>query len=189
MKVRDRLPDVASCVGRCCAYHRLGRGSTRMSVHEQFLALAACSFVATVWAVTWAFMRQFTARWWIVSYYGIGYVIIAAAFMLDEIFAPPLFVHGFVPGIGSAFIVEALLLVATETCVKTIADRKIALWVGITALCGLSTLVALAWSGAMALARISTEPSARFMYGMLTGMSIGALVGALGLWRHACWEP
>jgi hypothetical protein len=158
-----------------------------MSVHEQFLALATCSFVATVWAVAWAFVRQFTARWWIASYYGLGYVIIAAAFILDETFAPPLFIHGFVPGNGCAFIIEALLLVAIETFIHANADRRAALWVGVTALCGLSAVVSLAWLGAIALARISPGPSARFIYGMVTGISLGALVGALGLWRQGCW--
>jgi hypothetical protein len=158
-----------------------------MSVHEQFLALAACSFVATVWAVAWTFRRHLTARWWIASYYAAGYVIIAAAFILDEILAPPLFIHGFVPGIGSAFIIEALLLVAIETCIQANADRRAALWVGVTALCGLSALAILLWSGAVALARISPGPSARFIYGMVTGIALGALVGALGLLRQRCW--
>jgi hypothetical protein len=157
-----------------------------MSAHEQFLALTACSFVATVWAVAWTFRRHLTARWWIASYYGIGYVIIAAAFILDEILAPPLFIHGFVPGIGSALIIEALLLVVIATFARSHASQDIALWVGIATLCGLSTLLALAWSVTLALARISPDPSARFMYGMLTGIAVGALVGALGLWRGVC---
>ena len=159
-----------------------------MSVHEQFLALAAGSFLATAWAVAWAYRRHFTTRQWIVSYYVTGYVFIAAAFIFDEIFAPPLFVHGFVPGIGLALIIEALLLTATETFTRADAGRHAALWVGITALCGLAALLSLAGFAALTLAHLSLGASARFAYGMSAGLALGALIGALGLWRWMCWD-
>jgi hypothetical protein len=159
-----------------------------MSVHEQFLTLAVGSFVATAWAVAWAFRRHFAARRWIVSYYATGYVIIAAAFILDEIFAPPLFIHGFVPGIGIALIVEALLLVASEALAQADANRYSAFEVGIAALCGLSMLLIFAWFGVLLLAHISLGPSARFAYGMSAGIAVGALIGALGRWRLIHWK-
>jgi hypothetical protein len=158
-----------------------------MTVHEQFLALAVGSFVATVWAVLWAFRRHFAARRWIASYYAAGYVIIAAAFILDEIFAPPLFLHGFIPGIGIALIAEALLLTASEAFARTDADRHAALWVGIIALCGLAVLLTLAWFGVVLLSHVSLGPSARFGYGMSAGIALGALIGALGL-RRWVWR-
>ena len=159
-----------------------------MPVHEQFLALAAGSFVATAWAVAWAFRRHFTTRQWIVTYYAAGYVIIAAAFILDEIFAPPLFIHGFVPGFGIALVIEALLLTATETFTRAEADRHAALWVGIIALCGLAALLALVAFAALTLAHISLGTSGRFAYGMSAGIALGALIGALGLRRWVCSE-
>jgi hypothetical protein len=159
-----------------------------MTVHEQFLALAAISFVATVWVVAWALRRQFAARKWIVSYYAAGYVLIAAAFILDDIFAPPLFVHGFVPGIGIALIIEALLLAAAETFTRAEANRYAALWVGIAVLCGVSALFTLVGFAAQTLAQMSLGASARFAYGMSAGIALGALIGALGLWRRVCWE-
>ncbi len=159
-----------------------------MSVHQQFLAVAAISFAATVWAVAWVLRRHFAARRWIVSYYAVGYVLIAAAFILDDIFAPPLFVHGFVPGIGIALITEALLLAAVETFTRTEADRHAALWVGIAALCGIPALLTLVGFAAQTLAQMSLGASARFAYGMSAGITLGALIGALGLWRRVCWE-
>ena len=159
-----------------------------MSVHEQFLALAAGAFIATAWAVAWAFRRHFAARRWIVSYYAAGYGIIAAAFILDEIFAPPLFIHGFVPGIGIALIAEALLLVASEALARADADRYTAFWIGIAAPCGLSMLLILAWFGVLLLTHVSLGPSARFAFGMSAGIAVGALIGALGLWRLIHWK-
>jgi hypothetical protein len=158
-----------------------------MTVHEQFLALAAGSFVATVWAVIWAFRRHFAACRWSASHYAAGYVFIAAAFILDEIFAPPLFIHGFVPGIGIALIVEALLLTASEAFARSGADRHAALWVGIIALCGLAVLLTLAWFGVLLLTQVSLGASARFAYGMSAGIALGALIGALGL-RRWVWR-
>jgi hypothetical protein len=158
-----------------------------MTVHEQFLALTVGSFVATVWAIVWAFRRHFAARRWIASYYAAGYVMIAAAFILDEVFAPPLFLHGFVPGIGIALIIEALLLTASEAFARTDADRHAALWVGIIALCGLAVLLTLAWFGVLLLTHVSLGPSARFAYGMSAGIALGALIGALGL-RRCVWR-
>jgi hypothetical protein len=159
-----------------------------MSVHEQFLALAAGSFVATIWAVMWAFRRRFAARRWIALYYAAGYLVIAAAFILDEIFAPPLFIHGFVPGIGIALIGEGLLLVASGAFARADASRNAILWGGIAALYGLSALLTLTWLGVLLFTHVSLGPSARFAYGMSAGIALGALIGALGLWRLMRWK-
>ncbi len=156
-----------------------------MSAHEQFLALAGLSLVVTAPVIAYAATKRLARRWWLMVYYGAGYAIIGAAFVLDAIFAPPLFVHGFVPGIGIALVVEALLLVAVEAFARPIADRRALRWAVEATFCSLSVIVAIALFGVVELQGQPADPSLRFAQGMAAGLAVGSLVGLPGLGRLA----
>ena len=155
-----------------------------MSAHEQFLALAGLSLVVTAPVIAYAATKRLARRWWLMVYYGAGYAIIGAAFVLDAIFAPPLFVHGFVPGMGIALVVEALLLVAVEAFAGQwlIAGLCAGRW---KQLRSLSVIVAIALFGVVELQGQPAEPSLRFAQGLAAGLAVGSLFGLLGLGRLA----
>lgn len=81
-----------------------------MTPHTGFLLAAVLSLLVTLPVLVW---RWYTRRphWMFAAalYFG-GYLLIGAAFIVDAIAQPPLFVHGFVPGIGSGMIVVALVM-------------------------------------------------------------------------------
>jgi hypothetical protein len=81
-----------------------------MSTHAGFTAAAALSLMVTLPLVVSAWRRQHMHRALVLALYVAGYVFIAAALLLDPVIQPPLFIHGFVPGIGAGLIVTALAL-------------------------------------------------------------------------------
>lgn len=97
-----------------------------MTPHIQFLILACVSLAITVVAIVHAWRRRLRHRAFATVLYGGGYTLIGAAFIVDDILRPPLFVHGFVPGIGIGAIVVALATVLQDTRVLSQADRQAA---------------------------------------------------------------
>lgn len=83
-----------------------------MSVHAQFAALALAGFVVTVPVLVIAWVRRLPARRMATILYLVGFALIGATLILDPILRPPLFYHGFFPGIGIGAITVALALVA-----------------------------------------------------------------------------
>jgi hypothetical protein len=81
-----------------------------MSTHAGFTVAATLSLIVTLPLVVAAWRTQQTHRALVLVLYVAGYVFIAAALLLDPVVQPPLFIHGFVPGIGAGLIVTALAL-------------------------------------------------------------------------------
>ena len=81
-----------------------------MSTHTGFTVAAALSLLATLPLVVSAWRRQQAQRTLVLALYVAGYLFIAVALLLDPVIQPPLFIHGFVPGIGAGLIVIALTL-------------------------------------------------------------------------------
>lgn len=151
-----------------------------MSVHEQFLTFAGVSFAVTVMALVIAASRGLAVRGRPLAYFLVGYGLIAAAFVIDSIFAPPLFMHGFIPGVGVGLVADALLLVALSSPVGLAVDPNLLRRSLMVMLFGLCALVAVALSVAVALAHPPANPSLRFAQGLAVGSAVGALVGLLG---------
>lgn len=86
-----------------------------MTPHMQFLILACVSLAITMLAIVYAWCRHTPHRVFATALYGSGYALIGAAFIVDDILRPPLFVHGFVPGIGIGAIVLALATILQGT--------------------------------------------------------------------------
>ncbi len=71
-----------------------------MSVHEQFTALAIAGLLVTFPAMVIAWRARLPSRALATALYGAGFVLIGATLVLDPILSPPLFYHGFFPGVG-----------------------------------------------------------------------------------------
>jgi hypothetical protein len=85
-----------------------------MSAHTQFLLLALASLLATAPAMVWAWHARLRHLTFATACYLAGYALIALAFIVDAHVNPPLFVHGFVPGIGIGLLLTALLILAQD---------------------------------------------------------------------------
>lgn len=81
-----------------------------MSVHAQFVALAAVGLVVTLPAMVIAWAARLPSRGLATALYAAGFALIGATLVLDPILSPPLFYHGFFPGIGIGGIAVALAL-------------------------------------------------------------------------------
>ena len=81
-----------------------------MSVHTEFIALAVASLALTFPALVVAWVARLPSRKLASALYGVGFALIAATLIVDSIVNPPLFYHGFFPGIGIGGIVIALAL-------------------------------------------------------------------------------
>lgn len=81
-----------------------------MSVHTEFIALAVASLALTFPAIVVAWVARLPSRKLVSALYGVGFALIAATLIVDSIVNPPLFYHGFFPGIGIGGIVIALAL-------------------------------------------------------------------------------
>lgn len=87
-------------------------GRSSVSAHTQFTLLALLGGALTAPALVAAWMLRLPDRQLATGSYGAGCVLIAGALVLDPIIQPPLFYHGFVPGLGIAAMAIALALVA-----------------------------------------------------------------------------
>ena len=81
-----------------------------MSVHTQFIALALVGFVLTVPVLVTAWLMRLPDRRLATALYTLGFALIGATLMFDPIVRPPLFYHGYFPGIGIGCIALALAL-------------------------------------------------------------------------------
>lgn len=82
-----------------------------MSVHTQFIVLALVGFVLTVPALVAAWLIRLPDRHLATVLYVLGFALISATLILDPILSPPLFYHGYFPGIGIGSVALALALV------------------------------------------------------------------------------
>lgn len=83
-----------------------------MSVHMQFVALAVVGFALTAPALVVAWLYRLSDRQLATALYLGGFALIAATLIVDPLARPPLFYHGFFPGIGIGMAAVALGLVA-----------------------------------------------------------------------------
>lgn len=83
-----------------------------MSVHAQFTLMALIAFAVSVPAVIAAWIARLPDRQLATALYSVGYAFIGATLLLDPILNPPLFYHGFFPGVGIGAILIALALIA-----------------------------------------------------------------------------
>ncbi len=81
-----------------------------MSVHTEFTALAIAGLALTFPAIIIAWIARLPSRSLATALYGTGFVLIGATLIVDSILNPPLFYHGFFPGVGIGGIVIALAL-------------------------------------------------------------------------------
>ncbi len=81
-----------------------------MTVHTEFIALAVAALALTFPAIIVAWIARLPSRALATALYGTGFVLIAATLIVDSIVNPPLFYHGFFPGIGIGGIIIALAL-------------------------------------------------------------------------------
>lgn len=81
-----------------------------MSVHAQFTALALAALALSAPAMLIAWRARLPSRRLATALYATGFTLIALTLILDPILSPPLFYHGFFPGVGIGGIVIALAL-------------------------------------------------------------------------------
>jgi hypothetical protein len=82
-----------------------------VSPHAQFVALALIGFALTAPALVVAWRMRLPDRRLVTGLYSVGCALIVATLILDPILSPPLFYHGFFPGIGIGCVALALALV------------------------------------------------------------------------------
>ncbi|HZC04654.1 MAG TPA: hypothetical protein VE338_03365 [Ktedonobacterales bacterium] len=83
-----------------------------MSVHAQFVLLALAGFVVTAPVIVVAWIYHLPDRRLASALYAVGFALIGATLIVDPIARPPLFYHGFFPGIGIGAASVAMALVA-----------------------------------------------------------------------------
>lgn len=76
-----------------------------MSAHTGFLIVAAVSLAMTSPCLAMALMRRFEHRRLLAALFLLGYALIAQQFIVDAFINPPLFFHGFGPGIGIGLLI------------------------------------------------------------------------------------
>jgi hypothetical protein len=74
------------------------------------LLVAVASLLVTLPVMVWQWQMRWPHRIFAATLYMGGYVFIGATFVIDAIAQPPLFMHGFIPGIGSGMIAIALAM-------------------------------------------------------------------------------
>ncbi|MGZ3637451.1 MAG: hypothetical protein ACXVCO_06015 [Ktedonobacterales bacterium] len=97
-----------------------------MTPHIQFLILACVSLAITMLAIVHAWRKHLPHRVFATVLYSSGYMLIGSAFIIDDILRPPLFVHGFVPGIGIGAITVALATILQDSRVLSQPDHRAA---------------------------------------------------------------
>ena len=86
-----------------------------MSPHMQFLIVDIIAMLVTSPLVVLAWRRMLARRGLIAALYVAGYAVIAAAFIIDSLYNPPLFAHGFTPGIGIGLLLGCIGLYVEES--------------------------------------------------------------------------
>lgn len=84
-----------------------------MSVHIGFLIAGCASLVVSLPLVVRGWVRRLPNRRLATAYYVAGYLVMAAGYTLDSVSNPPLFMHGFIAGVGVALVLIGLALVIT----------------------------------------------------------------------------
>lgn len=84
-----------------------------MTPHAQFLIAALAALVVTSPYAVITPRLQKRYRRTIIALFTSGYALIGATFIVDDLLNPPLFFHGFVPGIGIGLILASLGLTLT----------------------------------------------------------------------------
>lgn len=84
-----------------------------MSVHIGFLVAGCASLAVSLPLIVRSWLRQLPSRRLASAYYAAGYLVMTAGYTLDSVTNPPLFVHGFIPGIGMALVLIGLALAVT----------------------------------------------------------------------------
>jgi peptidoglycan/LPS O-acetylase OafA/YrhL len=85
-----------------------------VGVHAQFTALAVGGLIVTSPAIIIAWRARLPSRKLATALYAGGFALIGATLVLDPILNPPLFYHGFFPGVGVGGILIALALAHQE---------------------------------------------------------------------------
>jgi len=115
----DRIHRIASRHARW--WHQPSWGATAqkgsaniVSPHLQFFLVDVVAMNLTFPICALAWRRRLRHRALIGGLYTIGYGIIAMAFIIDSTWNPPLFVHGFTPGIGIGLLLACIGLYLQE---------------------------------------------------------------------------
>lgn len=85
-----------------------------MTPHAQFFVAALVALTVTsppIVAASWRRLQYWRS---IIALFLSGYALIAATFVIDDKFNPPLFFHGFLPGIGIGLVLASLGISAAE---------------------------------------------------------------------------
>jgi hypothetical protein len=82
----------------------------QVSAHIGFLIAGVASLLMTLPIVAWGWARRVPSRHLAVGYYAAGYLVMAAGYTLDSVTNPPLFMHGFIAGVGAAQVILGLAL-------------------------------------------------------------------------------
>ncbi|HEX8730779.1 MAG TPA: hypothetical protein VF725_01855 [Ktedonobacterales bacterium] len=82
-----------------------------MSTHAQFVALTLAGLALTAPALVVAWRGRLPVRRLATTLYLVGFALIVATLIIDPILRPPLFYHGFVPGVGIGCVALALALI------------------------------------------------------------------------------
>jgi hypothetical protein len=85
-----------------------------MSAHTGFLIVAAVSLALTSPCLALALMWRLAHRRLLATLYLLGYALIAQQFVVDAFINPPLFFHGFGPGIGIGLLIACFGLLRED---------------------------------------------------------------------------
>jgi hypothetical protein len=85
-----------------------------MSTHSAFALVAVLSLILTLPLLVFGWRSRSPHRELALGLYLVGYALIGAALLIDPLLQPPLFFHGFVPGIGVGLVLAALALILQD---------------------------------------------------------------------------
>jgi hypothetical protein len=81
-----------------------------ISIHMQFFIAYLIALGVTGPLLGYAWRRCMPHVMTMTRWYVVGYAIIGITFIIDDRFDPPLFFHGFIPGIGIGMLLDVLIL-------------------------------------------------------------------------------
>jgi hypothetical protein len=85
-----------------------------MSTHSAFALVAGLSLILTLPLLVFGWRSRLPHRRLALGLYLAGYALIGAALLIDPVLQPPLFFHGFVPGIGVGLVLAALAVLVQD---------------------------------------------------------------------------